>query len=199
MLIGGTLRAPRISLESDAQPPLSQSDLLSYLAFGERSSTLLQFNQTSLSATQGGNLLNVAGSRLAGIALGVALDEVKGSAARSLGVDVFNITPGDIPVFNNSNGDFLRATEIEVGRYATPSTFVSLVGSLAGTPGASDHAAHREGPAVRRELQSALHPRSADARRPDLLADRTASARSSFASGGSRRTCGAKWTPSSSR
>jgi translocation and assembly module TamB len=137
VLIGGTLENPRISLESDAQPPLSQSDLLSYLAFGERSSTLLQFNQTSLSGGQGGNLLNVAGSRLAGIAIGVALDEVKGSAARSLGVDVFNITPGDIPAFNSNSGDFLRATEVEVGRYVTPDMFVSLVGSFAGTPGAT--------------------------------------------------------------
>jgi translocation and assembly module TamB len=137
VLIGGTVETPRISLESDAQPPLSQSDLLSYLAFGERSSTLLQFNQTSLSATQGGNLLNVAGSRLAGIALGVALDEMKGSAARSLGVDVFNITPGDIPVFNSNGGDFLKATEVEVGRYVNPRTFVSIVGSMGGTPGAT--------------------------------------------------------------
>ncbi len=137
VLVGGTLLTPRISLESDAQPPLSQSDLLSYLAFGERSSTLLQFNQTSLSATQGGNLLNVASSRLAGIALGVALDEMKGSAARSLGVDVFNVTPGDIPVFNSNGGDFLKATELEVGRYVNPRTFVSLAGSLGGTPGVS--------------------------------------------------------------
>ncbi|MEO8619950.1 MAG: translocation/assembly module TamB domain-containing protein, partial [bacterium] len=39
VLIGGTLATPRIALESDAQPPLSQSDLLSYLAFGERSTS----------------------------------------------------------------------------------------------------------------------------------------------------------------
>ncbi|MDB4890216.1 MAG: hypothetical protein JWL61_2071 [Gemmatimonadetes bacterium] len=134
VLVGGTLEAPRISLESDAQPPLSQSDLLSYLAFGDKSGTLLQFNQTSLTASSGGNLLNVAGSRLAGIAIGVALDEIKGSAARSLGVDVFNITPGDIPVFASNGGDFLRATEVEIGRYVNPRTFVSFVSTLGGAP-----------------------------------------------------------------
>jgi translocation and assembly module TamB len=32
--IGGTLRQPRLALESDAQPPRSQSELLSLLAFG---------------------------------------------------------------------------------------------------------------------------------------------------------------------
>ncbi|MEP6729969.1 MAG: translocation/assembly module TamB domain-containing protein [bacterium] len=136
VLIGGTLETPRISLESDAQPPLSQSDLLSFLAFGERSSTLLQFNQTSLTGGAGGNLLSAATSRLAGITLGVMLDEVKGGAARSLGVDVFNITPGDVPVFNSSNGgDFLRNTELEAGRYLTPDTFVSL--TLSRIPGAT--------------------------------------------------------------
>ena len=128
VLIGGTVLAPRISLESDAQPPLSQSDLLSYLAFGERSTSLLQFNQTSLSATSGGNLLNVAGTRLAGIAIGVALDEMKGNAARSLGLDVFNVTPGDIPVFSGGGLDqFLKGTEIEAGRYIDPRTFASLI------------------------------------------------------------------------
>ncbi len=128
VLIGGTASSPRISLESDAQPPLSQSDLLSYLAFGERTATLLQFNQGSLAGQQG-SLLSVAGSRLAGVALGVALDEVKGSAARSLGVDVFNITPGDIQFAQGQNGfdQFLKNTEIEAGRYVNPSTFVSLI------------------------------------------------------------------------
>ena len=133
VLVGGTVLRPRIALESDAQPPLSQSDLLSYLAFGERSTSLLQFNQTSLSPT-GGNLLNVAGSRLAGIAVGVALDELKGSTARSLGLDVFNVTPGDIPVLNGQGGldQFFKGTEIEAGRYINPRTFASLIF----TPGA---------------------------------------------------------------
>ena len=128
VLIGGTLQSPRISLESDAQPPLSQSDLLSYLAFGERSTSLLQFSQTSLAGNTGGNLLNVAGTRLAGIAMGVALDEVKGNAARSLGLDVFNITPGDIPLGTGGGLDqFLKGTEVEAGRYVDPLTFVSTV------------------------------------------------------------------------
>ena len=128
VIIGGTVAAPRISLESDAQPPLSQSDLLSYLAFGERSTSLLQFSQTSLAGNTGGNILNVAGSRLAGIAIGVALDEVKGNAARSLGLDVFNITPGDIPLGSGGGFDqFLKGTEVEAGRYVDPRTFVSTV------------------------------------------------------------------------
>ena len=39
--INGTVRKPVIVLSSDAQPPLSQSDLLSYLAFGQSSTSLV--------------------------------------------------------------------------------------------------------------------------------------------------------------
>jgi translocation and assembly module TamB len=142
VLIGGTLDQPRISLESDAQPPLSQSDLLSYLAFGESSNSLLQFNQTSLSASQGGNLINVASARLAGVALGEALNQLEGDAARSLGVDVFNITPGDVPANPGQSGfqQFITGTELEVGRYVNPRTFVTAIvspGSVACASGSS--------------------------------------------------------------
>jgi len=128
VLVAGTLQKPRISLESNAQPPLSQSDLLSFLAFGESTGSLLQFGSGLGAGIQGGNVVNLAGTRLAGVALGVALDELEGQAARSLGVDVLNITPGDFPAFQISGfSQFLRATEIEAGRYVSPSTFVSVV------------------------------------------------------------------------
>ena len=41
ILVGGTLNSPALSLDSDAQPPMTQSDLISYLAFGRTSSSLL--------------------------------------------------------------------------------------------------------------------------------------------------------------
>ena len=98
ILIGGTLLSPRLTLESDAQPPISQSDLLSYLAFGSESGSLLQFGGSSVSGgTAGGGLVGtsaaLATQQLAGVALGVAVQELEGEAARSLGADVFNITP----------------------------------------------------------------------------------------------------------
>jgi hypothetical protein len=128
VLVAGTLQKPRISLESNAQPPLSQSDLLSFLAFGESTGSLLQFGSGLGGGIQGSNVVNLASARLAGVALGVALDELEGQAARSLGVDVLNITPGDFPAFQISGfSQFLRATEIEAGRYVSPSTFVSVV------------------------------------------------------------------------
>jgi translocation and assembly module TamB len=133
VLIGGTLQRPRLTLESDAQPPIPQSDLLSYLAFGRSSSSLLQLEGSGLSGpTTGGTLVGTGASlatrRLAAVAVGVLADEVEGEATRSLGMDVFNITPADVPteISRNGVGDFLRGTELEVGKYTDAQTFVAI-------------------------------------------------------------------------
>ena len=128
IVVGGTLRTPNISLTSDAQPPITQSDLLSYLAFGQSSSTLLQLEGSGLSSGGSGQNLVGAGAalasrQLAGIALGVVADQVAGSAARSLGADVFTITPADV---QTDVGNFLRGTQFEFGKYIRSHTFVLL-------------------------------------------------------------------------
>jgi len=92
IVVGGTLRTPNISLTSDAQPPIPQSDLLSYLAFGRSSSSLVQLEGSGLTNGSGGSNLVGAGAalasrQLAGIAIGVAADQFAGEAARSLGVE----------------------------------------------------------------------------------------------------------------
>jgi translocation and assembly module TamB len=124
ILIGGTLRNPKISLESDAQPPISQSDLLSYLAFGRTSSSLLQLEGSGLAT--GDNVVGagaaLASRQLAAVALGVFTDQLSAEAARSLGVDVFNITPADV---QTDVGSFLRGTQIEVGKYYRSHTYLS--------------------------------------------------------------------------
>ncbi|HEY8852284.1 MAG TPA: translocation/assembly module TamB domain-containing protein, partial [Gemmatimonadaceae bacterium] len=134
--VGGTLRNPNISLTSDAQPPIPQSDLLSYLAFGQSSSSLLQLEGSGL--TNGGSGTNLVGAgaalasrQLAGVALGIAADQVAGSAARSLGADVFTITPADV---QTDVGNFLRATQFEFGKYVKAHTFVAVKSPL--DPGA---------------------------------------------------------------
>jgi translocation and assembly module TamB len=128
ILVGGTLRTPNISLTSDAQPPIPQSDLLSYLAFGQSSSSLIQLEGSGL--TNGGGGTNVVGAgaalasrQLAGVALGVAADQIAGEAARSLGADVFTITPADV---QTDVGNFLRATQFEFGKYVKSHTFVAV-------------------------------------------------------------------------
>ena len=134
VVIGGTLSAPRISLESDAQPPIPQSDLIAYLAFGRGSSSLLQVggSGTTSGGSVGGALVGTVGAAatrgLVGVALGVVVDELEGEASRALGADVFNISPGDVPteVSAGGVGGFLQGTEVEAGVYTDRNTFFAV-------------------------------------------------------------------------
>jgi translocation and assembly module TamB len=130
--ISGTATQPTIALTSDVQPPLSQSDMINYLAFGSSSTSLL-----SQANTGGGT--NVAPSttansqalqeKLATLALGTATQQFQGDFARILNADVFNITTGDTPIstFNNATvNQFLYGTEFEFGKYFTPNMYVAF-------------------------------------------------------------------------
>jgi autotransporter translocation and assembly factor TamB len=132
IIVGGTMRKPNISLTSDAQPPIPQSDLLSYLAFGRSSSSLVQLEGSGLTNGSGGSNVVGAGAalaskQLAGVALGVAADQIAGSAARSLGADVFTITPADV---QTDVGNFLRGTQFDFGKYVKSHTFVAVKSPL---------------------------------------------------------------------
>jgi len=136
IIIAGTLDSPQLSLESDAQPPIPQSDLISYLALGRSTSSLTQLDQGS-SLTGGGAGGDFVGAgaafiqqRLTGIAIGLAVDQLEGEGARSLGADVFDIRPADVSIeaANPLNGlnALLLGTEVEAGKYINRRTFVSL-------------------------------------------------------------------------
>jgi translocation and assembly module TamB len=133
IIIGGTAHHPNISLTSDAQPPISQSDLLSYLAFGQPSSSLLSSQgntgltgQSTASGNLAGQAAALATKQLAGVAVGVLTKSFAASAGRSLGADVFNITPADLPTELSLNGvtTVLEGTQVEAGKYFTRQTFV---------------------------------------------------------------------------
>jgi translocation and assembly module TamB len=169
ILVAGTMRSPRITLESNAQPPITQSDLLSYLAFGSESGSLLQFGGgSSLSGTSaGGGLVGtsaaLAGRQLASVALGVATNEIEGEATRSLGADVFNITPADVPPeivssnFGGALGTFLRGTQLEFGKYLNTQTFVGLNVQATTTPGFRIEHRLRNRPNI--SIESTFQPR----------------------------------------
>jgi translocation and assembly module TamB len=137
VLVGGTLQRPRITLQSDAQPPIAQTDLLSFLAFGTESQSLLAIAGSALTAGGSGSgamtlsgVGNIAARRLAAVALGVAVDEAEGEAGKDLGVDVINIRPADVPDFRSTGwSEFVLATELEAGKYINPNTFVAFEGS----------------------------------------------------------------------
>jgi len=125
--INGTARKPVVLLSSDAQPPLSQSDLLSYLAFGQSSTSLLSSSGNSGVSGGGsgngtlvGSAAALATRQLTATALGVMTRQFAATAARSLGADVFTITPADVPEQGLSlNGvqTVLAGTQIEAGKY----------------------------------------------------------------------------------
>nr|MBA3889576.1 hypothetical protein [Gemmatimonadaceae bacterium] len=105
-------------------------ELLSLLAFGTESSSLVAIAGSALSASSGGNPLisGLAATRLFAVALGIAVEEAEAELGSAIGVDVFNIRPADVPFFqgrSNSVADFILGTEFEAGKYINPATFVS--------------------------------------------------------------------------
>jgi translocation and assembly module TamB len=133
VVIGGTVKRPKLALESDAQPPRTQSELLSLLAFGQSTSSLLAFGSSSIAGSAATGDLFGAGAqlavqRLSSVALGVAVDQVEMQAGRAFGTDLLDITPGDVPLFKGGNpiGNFFTQTRIEAGKYINGRTFVSI-------------------------------------------------------------------------
>ncbi|HEX8271910.1 MAG TPA: translocation/assembly module TamB domain-containing protein [Longimicrobiaceae bacterium] len=140
LLVGGTLRVPRLTLQSNAQPPISESDLLSYFAFGESTSSLLQPNSGgSIGGGSGGGgaLLGPVGAlatqQLGATAVGTVVDQIEQQARRSLNLDVFNVTPAPVPPELALQGYFnvFRGAQFEAGRYLSSRWFVAGQGRTA--------------------------------------------------------------------
>jgi hypothetical protein len=133
LLIGGTVSNPRLSLESNSQPPISQSDLLGFLAFGRSTSSLLQQGGAStLQPGSGGiteDVQTLVGTRFASTAIGVFAEQFERSIARSLRADVLNVSAGDVPTTLSGSGigRLVQTTEIEYGRYLSSRTFLGIV------------------------------------------------------------------------
>jgi len=133
--INGTARKPVILLSSDAQPPLSQSDLLSYLAFGQSSTSLVNSaggNSSGGGGSASGGLVGSAAAlatrQLTATALGVMTRQFAATAARSLGADVFTITPAEIPdqgIEKYGVQTILAGTQVEAGKYVDRQTYVA--------------------------------------------------------------------------
>jgi translocation and assembly module TamB len=130
--IGGTLAEPTIQLGSNAQPPISETELISYLAFGGSSSSLLVQGGSGVSGEgAGAGLGALATQKLAGVALGALMDDViedlESSGMNELGLDVFRISPADLPdeLALEEGGNVFKTTELEAGKYLTPRIFVA--------------------------------------------------------------------------
>jgi translocation and assembly module TamB len=134
VVIGGTLQEPTLTVESDARPPIDETDLLAYVALGRAAGAVLRQQGSVLSGhgTPSGDLVgNVAGLatiQMTAIAANTLLDELESEMARELGLDVVHIAPADLPaeLFEGRFGDLLRGTEIELGRYIGPRLFAAV-------------------------------------------------------------------------
>jgi translocation and assembly module TamB len=165
--IGGTLERPNISLESDAQPTLTQSDLISFLAFGQSSTSLLQFDGGGIEgggmagSSLAGNVAALATRQLAGVALGALYADLEADLSERTAVDVLRIRPAELPP-GLSLGDFgtlARGTQIEVGKYLDRNTF--FVGQFRATfavPGATLERRFGSQFKLRTSLETRYHP-----------------------------------------
>ena len=132
VVIAGTLEQPRLTLESNARPALSQSDLISFLAFGTSSSSLLTSAGSGVSgggqtgASLAGSVAALATRQLTGVALGAMMEQVRGSIIDATRADVVNISPADLPpdLSLGGIGAVLKGTELQVGKYVDRRTFL---------------------------------------------------------------------------
>lgn len=167
VIIGGTLQRPSLSLESEAQPTMSQSDLIAFLAFGQSSASLLQFANTGLEgdaqagSSLAGNVGALARRQMASIALGALIDQARADLAASTRADVVNITPAEVPadLSLGSLQTLLKGTDIEIGKYTDRHTFIlGRVRPSLTIPGASVERRIGQKYTVRGILETRLQP-----------------------------------------
>jgi translocation and assembly module TamB len=167
--IGGTLERPNIVLESQAQPTLTQSDLISFLAFGQSSTSLLQFDGSAIEgggmagSSLSGNVASLATRQLASVALGALFTDLEADLSERTAADVLRIRPAELPS-GLSLGDFstlARGTQVEIGKYLDRNTF--FVGQFRATlavPGATLERRYGTQFRVRTSLETRYHPLS---------------------------------------
>lgn len=122
-VVTGTLESPRVQLESDADPPISESDLASYLFFGVPTYAI----NFGGGAGPGGGVLTNIGSLAAPTLYGYVGAGLQ-TLAQSIGVlDYVGFTAAEATAGNQQGaglGNLVQNAQIELGRYITPRTFV---------------------------------------------------------------------------
>jgi translocation and assembly module TamB len=129
--IGGTLDRPTLALSSADNPPLPESDMLSYLVTGEPAYALLG----TAYAEQGATLaLRLAGSYLSSRLAGGRFDVVQ--------VEPTALGPGDAANLRDNGLGILASTRVGVGGQLARNTYFAFTTGLCGlsaqTSGGSD-------------------------------------------------------------
>jgi hypothetical protein len=119
--VEGTLTVPRVTLSSDYEPPLSQSDLVSYLVFGRPSALL---------ATGERSLLQGATGAVGTLVTGTFANQLASAVSQEIGFfDYLAVTSTqDVTLDHDvTAADLLRTTQIEVGRYWTEDLYLAFL------------------------------------------------------------------------
>jgi autotransporter translocation and assembly factor TamB len=120
-VVSGTLQNPRVRLTSSSQPPISESDLASYLFFG------MPTWEVASAGTGGADVRTMAGSALTPSVLGYASSGLQ-TLVQSAGLlDYVSLTTAEaVPGGRTGPGlsSFLAGTQLEVGRYLGSELFV---------------------------------------------------------------------------
>ena len=120
--IGGTLDRPSLSLSSADNPPLPESDMLSYLVTGEPAYALLG---STAYAEQGATLaLRLAGSYLSSRLAGGRFDVVQVEPTAIAPVDAANLRPSGLSI--------LASTRVGVGGQLARNTYFAFTTGLCG-------------------------------------------------------------------
>lgn len=123
--VTGTLSSPRVTLSSDAQPAIAQSDLASYLLFG-RPSYALGSGESSVLRGQSA-LLGAAGEVAGNVGVGFLANQL-GTVAQDVGLDYFAVTQGVGSVGNVTGfGGSVAGTLVEAGKYLAEDVFLALL------------------------------------------------------------------------
>lgn len=117
-VITGTILAPQLRLESDQAPPLSETEIVSYLMFGRPTFEL----ESGPGASNELGLVATAVTSLAGISAGILEQSLMGE----LGIDYLTIRPGAA----SSEGALLAGARIEAGKQLGGRTFLTLNAGL---------------------------------------------------------------------
>jgi translocation and assembly module TamB len=129
--IGGTLARPTLTLESVDNPPISQTDLLSYLVTGEPAYAVLG---TQGSEQRGATLaLRLAGSYLSGLLTGGPFDIVQ--------VETSGVTDAEADNLRQSGLGVLERTRVGLGGQLGENTFYRFSTGLCGLNPSSEAAA----------------------------------------------------------
>ena len=119
--IGGTIDRPTLSLSSADNPPLPESDMLSYLVTGEPAYALLGTPYAEQGATLA---LRLAGSYLSSRLTGRAFDVVQ--------IEPVALAPGEAANLRENGLDILASTRVGVGGQLARNTYVTFSTGLCG-------------------------------------------------------------------